>query len=259
MRGRQIMDQKKQVQQTFGKNASKYVSSRTHSTGEDLKSMIDWLRPTKDTVALDIATGGGHTAKALASHVKSIFVTDLTKEMVEHSRQSIDADNAYYIVADAEQLPFIDHSFDLVTCRIAAHHFPHPEQFIKEVKRVLKPGGHFLFIDNVSPEQEMYAQFFHTFEKERDPSHARALSIQEWSTLLNRHALRIKIESSRKKELEFREWVERTVESKEKQGEIESYFLDASESIASYITVKVTDDQVDSFTVDEWMVIAEKR
>ena len=84
----------------------------------------------------------------------------------------------------AEELPYADNSFDLVTCRVAAHHFSSPEKFIAETARVLSPGGYFLLIDGtVEDGQPEAEQWMHQIEKLRDPSHHRFLTPQTWSDL----------------------------------------------------------------------------
>ncbi len=76
--------------------------------------------------------------------------------------------------------------FDTITCRIAAHHFTNPAQFIYEVNRTLEDNGLFILIDNVSPENNEYDTFYNFIEKKRDPSHERALKKTEWITLLEK-------------------------------------------------------------------------
>ncbi|NEU31006.1 class I SAM-dependent methyltransferase [bacterium LRH843] len=66
----------------------------------------------------------------------------------------------------------------------AAHHFPNPARFIAEVARVLTPNGKFILIDNVVPDDKQLAAFINTFEKLRDDSHVRCLSMNEWLHLL---------------------------------------------------------------------------
>ena len=77
---------------------------------------------------------------------------------------------------EAETFPYSEASFDLVTCRVAAHHFSDRDAFVREVTRVLKPGGHFLLIDGSIPDGEPVAEeWIHEVEKLRDPSHGRFL------------------------------------------------------------------------------------
>src|SRR5437667_9272675 len=148
-------EQKKtQVQDYFSRTAESYVASFSHRSGDDMQRLIELGEWNPQLQALDIATGGGHTALAVAPYVAQIMVTDLTPRMLEKAREFLLAQgvtNAQFQVADAEQLPFPAVSFDRVTCRIAAHHFPNVERAVQEVVRVLKPGGLYLLIDCMAP------------------------------------------------------------------------------------------------------------
>ncbi|WP_391121029.1 class I SAM-dependent methyltransferase [Psychrobacillus sp. L3] len=171
------MDIKKDVQKQFGRSAELYVKSERHSKGEDLKRLVDMSRATGSEELLDVATGGGHTANAFAPLVRKVTAMDLTAEMLSAAKQFIKGNgyfNVVFVEGDAEKMPFSNDSFDLVSCRIAPHHFPNIEDFIREVYRVLKHGGQFLLDDNVAPEQDDFDQFYNNVEKMRDYSHYRA-------------------------------------------------------------------------------------
>src|SRR6266568_3732312 len=170
-------EKKTQVQDYFSRTAESYVASFSHRTGDDLKRLIELGEWDLSQQALDIATGGGHTALAVAPHVALVTVADLTPRMLEKAREFLLAQgvtNAQFQVADAEQLPFAGASFDRVTCRIAAHHFPNVAQSVKEVARVLKRGGLYLLIDCMAPDDQEFDAFDNTVEKWRDPSHGRS-------------------------------------------------------------------------------------
>ena len=137
-------ERKARVQDYFSRTAASYVVSTTHSAGQDLQRLVEIGEWDGRQHALDIATGGGHTARAIAPYVARVMVTDLTQRMLETAREfllSQGINNAEFQVADAEQLPFADASFDRVTCRLAAHHFPDAARAVREAARVLKPGG----------------------------------------------------------------------------------------------------------------------
>ncbi|ARI78994.1 class I SAM-dependent methyltransferase [Halobacillus mangrovi] len=246
---------KRQVQANFSKNKEAYVTSSTHKNQGDLDLINEWLQPDQKWTVLDIATGGGHVAKALSPLVGSVFATDLTKDMLQNTATHLRTlPNIHFVVADAEALPFLDESFDAVTCRIAPHHFPSPETFITEVERVLKPGGFFLMIDNVAPQDENLDHFYNTFEKMRDKSHVRALKVSEWKQLLCGAGLSIEQELTRKKTLPFPDWVKRTTDNDQERLNVECYFQNADEKAFSYFSIKKEKDRIQSFSIDEWMV-----
>src|SRR5690242_5102623 len=176
-------DAKAQVQDYFSRTAESYVASFSHSTGNDLQRLIELGEWEASQRALDVATGGGHTALAVAPRVGQVVVTDLTPRMLEKAREFIlqqGITNAVFQIADAEQLPFENAGFERVTCRIAAHHFPNVAQFVREVARVLKTDGIFLLIDCMAPSNVQFDVFDNRVEKWRDPSHGRSCTPEEW-------------------------------------------------------------------------------
>lgn len=184
-------DTYRRVQAQFGRTADAYVRSTGHAKGAELTQMVELaessLGSLQNRTVLDVATGGGHTALAFARAGAQVTATDLTPEMVRAAQvfvhANLDADGGEgvrFATAPAENLPFAASSFDLVTCRIAAHHFADPERFVQEVVRVLKPGGLLLLVDNVAPEQPELADVMNHVERQRDPSHVRAYSVRQW-------------------------------------------------------------------------------
>src|SRR6185295_10880538 len=171
------------VKRQFGLNAERYVQSYDHSKGESLDRMVEVVDPRPEWRALDIATGGGHTALAFAPRVREVVATDITHPMLDAAERFIRAKgvtNVSFREADACDLPFKEREFDLVTCRVAPHHFPDCAQFVREMARVLRPGGVVALVDNVVPEDIAAARHINAFEKYRDPSHVRALTATEW-------------------------------------------------------------------------------
>lgn len=249
---------KNQVKQQFSQNAEAYVTSSIHAKGEDLSLMLEWARPESSWEVLDIATGGGHVAKSLSSHVKHVIAVDLTVRMLEVARKHLQESgclNVSYVVSDAESLPFLDKSFDWVTCRIAAHHFPNPEKFVSEVSRVLRPGGYFIFIDNVSPKDHKLATFINTVEKLRDPSHVWCYSVEKWQEWFHESGLKESQSRLRMKTFEFPNWVRRTAESDNQIQQVHSYLLESSAEEKEAFSVEVSNGEVATFQTEEWMCL----
>ena len=144
--------------------------------------------------ALDVATGGGHTALYLAKQGWRVTAGDLAPRMLENARR-LAAEAGCPIetrLFPAEEFPFPPHSFELVTVRVAPHHFSSPEKFVAEVARVLKPGGHFLLIDGSVPDDDPATEaWLHRVEKLRDPSHGRFLARGAWEALVKAQGLTV--------------------------------------------------------------------
>ena len=131
-------------------------------------------------MALDVASGTGHLALALAPRVKRMVCVDLTKQMLMEAQRTATTrqiDNVVFLRAVAERLPFPNSGFDLVTCRFAVHHFAEPEVQLREMLRVLAAGGGVTIIDLVAPDG--LEDGYNHHERLRDPSHTRALTFKE--------------------------------------------------------------------------------
>jgi len=199
------------VQEQFGKNAAGYLTSTPHALGKSLERLVVLTAPQKSWRALDVATGGGHVAYTFAPHVARVWATDITQEMldlVKGEAEKRGLSNIRTTYAKAEALPFEDASFDLVTCRIAPHHFDSIPHFLDEVHRVLAPGAVFAMVDNVVPDGSV-GDYVNAFERFRDPSHLRAWTMEEWRAALKAHGFAIMHEEQLYKQMEFKSWAAR--------------------------------------------------
>jgi ubiquinone/menaquinone biosynthesis C-methylase UbiE len=206
------MDAKDLVREQFGRAAAAYASSDVHARGDSLGLLVDLVCPTAEWKALDVATGAGHTALAMAKHVSHVVATDLTTEMLaETTRLARERGlaNVETRTADAEALPFPDASFDLVTCRLAFHHFTRPETAVHEFARVLAPGGVLGFADNIGVEDAEGAAAYNAYEKLRDPSHHEVLPLSQLIAMFERAGLHVEATRSFAKEFEFEPWADR--------------------------------------------------
>jgi len=247
-------DKKAQVQAYFSRTAESYVASFSHRDGDDMLRLIEigeW-QPTQQ--ALDIATGGGHTALAVAPHVAHITVSDLTPRMLEQARTYLTnqgVTNAEYEVADAEQLPFADARFDRVTCRIAPHHFPNVAHAVREIARVLKPQGVFLLVDSIAPNDPKLDTFLNTIEKRRDGSHGRSWTRGEWHRFFADAGLHVEYEEIFRRPLQFDDWTKRSQMHADEKAALEQFILGSDEHTQKYFDVTLhTDGHIDSISND---------
>ena len=259
------------VQAQFGANAAKYATSAVHAKGASLARLVELVGPTPDWTALDIATGAGHTALAFAPYLASVIASDLTPEMLVEAAKLAEArgfKNMSTTEADAENLPFADDFFNLVTCRIAPHHFPDIPAFVSEVQRVLKPGGTFALVDNVAPDAETTPGFsksdlrdagitYNAFEKIRDPSHGRALTTAEWREIVADAGLSISHAEHSPKAMEFATWCKTMAVAAETVPRLASMLDDASPALSAFIT-PTRDNDKRGFVLTELILIARK-
>jgi ubiquinone/menaquinone biosynthesis C-methylase UbiE len=219
-----VSDTRDEVQRRFGAAAERYVQSADHARGESLDRLLELTNPAADWRVLDVATGGGHAALALAPRVREVVATDLTRPMLEAAERFVRGQGVSHVRfqhADAGALPFEDGSFDLVTCRIAAHHFPDCAAFVKEATRVVRPNGLVAVIDNVVPEDPDADHFINDFEKLRDPSHERAYTEREWGEFFRDAGLKIENLERFRKPRHFATWSARMAIDMETEPELE--------------------------------------
>src|SRR5271167_683309 len=175
------------VQSQFGPAAEAYGTSLVHADASALQRVVELASPKPGDAALDIATGAGHTALALAPSVARVIAYDLTREMLLETRRNAAARglaNVYTQQGPAEKLPFRDASFDIVTVRQAPHHFADVRSAIREMARVAKPGGRVVIVDSTSPEDPVLASQWDYIERLRDPSHVRNYPPGEWRAMV---------------------------------------------------------------------------
>ncbi|MCT2537536.1 class I SAM-dependent methyltransferase [Aquibacillus koreensis] len=252
---------KKDIQIQFGNNADAYVNSDLHKKGEDLKKIIDLTQLQGTETVLDVATGGGHTALALAPFAKNVVALDLTEQMLlkaEAYALECGHENISFICGDAENMPFPDEQFDLVTCRIAAHHFPKISLFLQESYRVLKKGGTLILDDNVAPENDELDFYYNEIEKKRDYSHHRAWKKSEWIHMIEHKGFRIEELCSFPKYFQFESWCSRMQLSMKEKQELNDYMCAATSHIKEYLEIKTDNILVQSFRGEAVILTANK-
>jgi SAM-dependent methyltransferase len=147
----------------------------------DSEWLFDRLPLDATDLVLDVAAGTGHVARRLAPQVRTVVALDATRAMLEQGREHAPG-NVLFVQGDAEQLPFLDESFDVVVTRFAIHHFEAPEDQLAEMRRVLRPGGRLAVADLVAHPEAAATQ--NRLETLRDPSHVRMLELHELAALV---------------------------------------------------------------------------
>jgi ubiquinone/menaquinone biosynthesis C-methylase UbiE len=191
------------VRAQFEPVARNYVTSHFHADADRLAEVVDLVEPRPDDVVLDVATGTGNTALALAPRVAWVIGLDLAPGMLEQAAGVAGergVRNVTWVIGDAAELPFVDESFDAYAVRAAPHHFPDVPQALREAWRVLRPGGRLALVDCSPPVEAR--DFVHEIEVARDPTHVRSHTVDEWSELLGDTGF--EVTSARRRELEWR-------------------------------------------------------
>ncbi|PSR21445.1 MAG: methyltransferase type 11 [Sulfobacillus acidophilus] len=174
------MPDRRDPREFFGKYHEAYGTSPGHARGQDLDVLLTGLGVQQGESALDVATGGGHTALRLAEKGLQVTVADVTPAMLVDTVNRLNSGGFQVeaVEARAESLPWTDGTFDVVTCRRAAHHFDDVPGFLREAFRVLKDQGRIGISDMTASGEHIL--WLNHLEQLRDPSHHRALSPDEW-------------------------------------------------------------------------------
>lgn len=254
------MSDKELIQAEFGQNAQSYAESKTHRLGASLARLLELVPAGPDWQVLDVASAIGYTAYAFAPRVAHVWATDITSEMLELARQEAAArglTNVTVEYADAEALPYEAGRFDLVTCRIAPHHFGDIPRFVQEAARVLAlggPGGWLAVVDNVVPDGPG-GDYVNAFEKLRDPSHNRCLSLSEWLAAFSGAGLTITHHETLTKEIPFEFWAKR--HNAHTQQFLRTMLSHAPQPAAEFLQPSTQDGQT-FFHLQEGIIIGRK-
>jgi SAM-dependent methyltransferase len=167
--------------------AEAYRESEAHRQGRDLELFAEWAA---GKTVLDVATGGGHVAARLREAGCKVVTCDSAPGMQPD------------VICRAEDLPFADSSFEVVTCRVAAHHFEDPAAAVQELARV--SGQLVLVADNL-----LLGEAGEEADRLRDPTHVRNYSEDEWREMFARAGLEVEAFEREEKRIELEPWLAR--------------------------------------------------
>lgn len=233
-----MVDPRELVREQFGAHAQAYVTSEVHAKGESLARLVELTQPKPDWRVLDVSTGAGHTAFAFAPRVATVVATDLAEQMLDAARtlaRDRGIANVEFRTADAHALPFGDATFDLVTSRLALHHYPDAESALREMARVCRPAGLVALVDNVVPGEAHAAAYINRFEQVRDRSHIQAASVQDLERCFRNAGLAAAHVETLSKEMAFEPWVRRMGASADTQERVRDLLLEAPPAARDFL------------------------
>lgn len=245
------------VQRQFERSAADYVGSSGHAGGPDLETLVGWGRALRPRRVLDVATGGGHTALAFAAFADQVVAYDLTAPTLDVARRLAGVANVAFAAGDVEALPF-HQGFDVVTCRIAAHHFANVGAAVRQMAQALRPGGSLLLQDILGHDDRAAAAFILEVEKRRDPSHVRSYRAVEWKALLRGAGLTTMDETVLSTIRPWEEWTGRMRMTAPGRADLDRFVREAPATCRDAFAFRLTEDSVESFT-DRMLLIRADR
>lgn len=188
----------------WSERAEAYRDSDAHREGRDLELFAEWA---EGETGLDVATGGGHVARALRQAGLEVVTIDPAPGMKPT------------VVSRAEDIPFADASFDVVACRVAAHHFQDPAGALREMARVSR--GLVLIADNL-----YLGEDGEEADRLHDPTHVRNYSEDEWREMFDAARLDVEAFEREDKRIDFQGWLDRAETPEEDRPRIEELLGD---------------------------------
>jgi SAM-dependent methyltransferase len=240
----------------FGTTARAYLESVTHATGDELELLAKEVAAIPEAAVLDLGCGAGHASFAVAPHAASVTAYDLTPEMlavVEREAAARGLPNIATVQGMAEELPFREAHFDCVISRYSAHHWHDVPAALREVRRVLKPGGRVLLIDTAGGETPLLDTHLQAVEILRDPSHVRDYSAREWLAFFREAGFTATLRQDWPLPIEFSGWIERQRTPPERVAAIHAVWSAAPDEVRGFFEVQ----QDGSFTMRKILIAAE--
>ena len=236
------------AREQFHRHAANYAVSVPHAHGDSLRILAEWASLGRYALGLDIGTGPGFTAFAVAEFCDVVVASDIADGMLKQA-QAIAGErglqNVRFEPIDAHEIPYGDESIDLLTCRTAPHHFGDIGKFLCEVHRVLNRTGVFLLCDTTTSEDSQLAKWHQRVEALRDPSHVVAPSPSEWQSLLADAGFEITHSMPTQVELTFWDWVKRSGSPEDVVEGLHTDFANASDAVKTEYGISSID--VDDF------------
>ena len=202
------------VIQVYNRVAKADIEQKILDDRQRIRHLLDFAELPQGLRALDIGTGLGVLAVMLAEEGASTVVgVDISPGMLEQaeylrlSNLSAATERISFRLAPAQELPFSDDSFDLVTCRLVLNHSRTPERIVREAVRILKPGGILLMAELLSADNPVKRATQNAIEERRNPSHVAARSADQYTKLVTDAGMQIVAKQAVSLDRELEEWL----------------------------------------------------
>lgn len=154
-----LAERRSDTQTFFGRVAGEWDKVRDELFGDraTLQSLLPLIP--HEWVVADLGCGTGNAAEVLAPCVSRVIAVDQSEAMLGAARKRLaGSTNVDFVAGDLESLPLADASVDAAVCVLVLHHIPSPERAVREMARVLRPGGVVLIVDMVEHDRQAYKQ-----------------------------------------------------------------------------------------------------
>lgn len=181
------------IRERFTKTAQVFGDYAVSYRVQFAETLMRLVSAGPDDRVTDLASGPGTLALRFARGVRWVCGVDLTPAMVARARAAAEEErltNTAWTLADAQSLPFADGSLDIAVTSYSLHHIPDPARTIREMARVVRPGGRVGIIDIVVSEDPRAAEAANRIEITRDPSHTRSLAKSDFEKMVAAAGLR---------------------------------------------------------------------
>lgn len=238
---------KKVAVEQFGRRSDSYAACGILMDQADLDTVVGLLDLQGTETVLDVATGTGYLAMALAPHAKRVIAIDITPGMLELAvlaAGEMGLGNIENLVGDVEHLPFCEPEFDVVSTRFSFHHFPEPLKSLSEMARVIRPGGKLVIEDTVSSEDTTKSEYQNTMENLRDPSHIRHYRASELEQMMHMAGFEVLDRAGGSSDFYLDHWLEMADPPAGNVETIREMMRDSMEGDLSGLNVRIEDGQI---------------
>ncbi len=248
------------MQEPFTDRPELYLDSPSFTRLSDLELAGEALPDVEGLSVLDVGVGAGHSSFYFARKQAHLFGVEPDPDMLALAQEESDrlSLGCRFLPGSGEAMPFDDETFDLVVCRMAAHHIGDLDAFFSEAGRVLKGQGHLLVIDNLAEtDPQTFQEWLFSFEKARDPRHRHTLTALEWRELFGSNGFAVQFEAVCPYRLDFEEWCARQSVSQERAEELWDS-LQTSDVAKSHLKPEVELEGRRTFTFSRGIFVAGK-